>query len=350
MVGNSFGNNFKITTFGESHGRAIGVIVDGCPAGIEICEKYIDSILSARRPAQSSFTTQRKEDDRVEILSGIYNGMTLGTPITLVVYNVDAKSKDYDSLKDIFRPSHADYTWHKKYSHRDHRGGGRSSARESVARVAAAAIAYKIIEKYDIKIYGFMSSVYGHSIDYNKIDYANIDNNPFYSADLSVIATWEEILKKAIEEGDSVGATIDIHIKNCPIGLGDPVFEKIQANLAKGIFSIPAVRGLEFGSGFALSTMKGSQANDKMRAIAGKPIFLSNNNGGILGGITNGEDITMKIAIKPTSSIAISQETITSMMENTNISIGGRHDPCIGIRAVAVCKAMCAITIADYLL
>ncbi|MDR0483726.1 MAG: chorismate synthase [Alphaproteobacteria bacterium] len=348
MASNSFGKNLRITTFGESHGRAMGVIIDGCPAGLEISPEYIQNIMQERSSQGNPYTTPRKEADKVEILSGIYKGKTLGTPITLMVINENTKSEDYDNLTQTFRPSHADYTWYNKFNHRDHRGGGRSSARETVSRVAAASIAYKILEKFDIKIYGFLSSIYNASI--SSVDYNYIKQNPFFSPDPQIIPKWENILKQTVAEGNSVGGTIDIHIKSCPIGLGNPVFDKLNAKLAHGIFSIPAVKGVEFGEGFNITKMKGSEANDSMYVENGKVKFTSNRNGGTLGGISNGEDIIIKIAMKPTSSIALPQNTVNSQLENTTIEIKGRHDPCVAIRGVSVVKAMCALVISDFLL
>lgn len=350
MPFNSFGKNLKITTFGESHGKAMGVIIDGCPSGLPISLDYINSIMQQRRPAQSKYTTKRAEPDEIEILSGIYQGKTLGTPITLVIFNKDTKSEDYNNLIHTFRPSHADYTWYNKFEHLDHRGGGRSSARETVARVAGSAIAYKILEKYNIDIHGFMSSIYDASINYNNIDYNYINQNPFYSPDSNIVRVWEEILDQTIADGDSVGGTIDIHIKGSPVGLGNPVFDKLNSRLAQAIFSIPAVKGLEFGAGFEICKMKGSIANDSIYAKNGLVGFKSNHNGGILGGISNGDDIILKIAMKPTSSISKPQQTINSKLENVTIEVKGRHDPCVAIRGVSVCKAMCALVMADFLL
>lgn len=350
MSSNSFGKNLKITTFGESHGKAMGVIIDGCPAGLPISLEYINNIMKERRPAQSKYTTKRAELDEVEILSGVYQSKTLGTPITLVVFNKDTKSEDYDNLTHNFRPSHADYTWFNKFEHIDHRGGGRSSARETVARVAASAIAYKILEQHNIQVYGFMSSIYDTPINYNNLDYSFINKNPFYSPDSSIIEAWEKILDETIAEGDSVGGAIDLHIKGSPVGLGNPVFDKLNSRLAQAIFSIPAVKGVEFGAGFEISKMKGSQANDSIYAKNGKVGFKTNHNGGILGGISNGDDIIIKIAMKPTSSISKPQQTINSKLENITLEVKGRHDPCVAIRAISVCKAMCALVIADFLL
>ncbi|MCL2567088.1 MAG: chorismate synthase [Alphaproteobacteria bacterium] len=350
MSSNGFGKNLKITTFGESHGTAMGAVIDGCPAGLEISQEYIQNIVKERSSQRNPYTTPRKEEDTVEILSGIYQGKTLGTPIAMIIFNKDTKSADYDNLTQTFRPSHADYTWHAKFKHCDTRGGGRSSARETVSRVAASAIAYKILEKFNIKIYGFLSSIYDSPMDYNNLDYNYIKQNPFFAADRNVIEKWDKILQQVIADKDSVGGTIDIHIKNYPPGLGNPVFDKLNAKLAEAIFSIPAVKGLEFGEGFNITKMKGSQANDSMYVEDGQVRFSSNHNGGILGGISSGSDITMKIAMKPTSSIGLPQQTINSLGENTTVEIKGRHDPCVAIRGVAIVKAMCALVIADFLL
>ena len=352
MSSNSFGKIFTITTFGESHGKALGVIVDGCPSGIEITTEYIQQIINERKPSQNKYTTQRKEDDLVSILSGIYQNKTLGTPIAMLFENKDARSQDYANLENAFRPNHADITWFNKFDNVDYRGGGRSSARETLSRVAGAAIAYKILEQSNTKVFGFVSTIGNQSINYQNLDYTIINSNPFYSPDKSVIPIWSKTLDDLIKEGDSIGCIVEIHIKNPPKSLGEPVFDKINANLAKAIFSIPAVKGLEFGKGFDLAKMKGSENNDQIEFCKNKSkiVFKTNNSSGMLGGITTGEDIILKIAIKPTSSISIPQNTINKDLENIKISIAGRHDPCIGIRAVSVCKAMCALTLVDLLL
>ena len=352
MSSNSFGKLFKITTFGESHGKALGVIVDGCPSGIEITQDYIQQIVNERKSTHNKYTTQRKEEDLVSILSGIYLNKTLGTPIAMMFENKDVKSQDYDNLQKAFRPSHADITWFNKFNHVDYRGGGRASARETLSRVAGASIAYKILEKTDTKIFGFVSAIGNQSMNYKNLDYTLINNNPFHSADAEIIPVWSKTLDDLIEKGDSIGCVVEIHIKNPPKNLGEPIFDKINANLAKAIFSIPAVKGLEFGNGFDLATQQGSKSNDEIEFSKkdSKIIFKTNNSSGILGGITTGEDIILKIAIKPTSSIGIAQQTINKDLENIHINISGRHDPCIGIRAVSVCKAMCALTLVDLLL
>ncbi|MFL1780762.1 Chorismate synthase [Candidatus Hepatincolaceae symbiont of Richtersius coronifer] len=357
MSANSFGKLFKITTFGESHGFGVGVIIDGCPSGLEISQDYIQEKLNERRPGFNPYTTSRQEEDKVQILSGIYQNKTLGTPIALLVQNKDQRSEDYDNLAKVFRPSHADFVWHSKYEHVDPRGGGRSSARETVGRVAASAVAYKILEKYEIKIQGFLHAIGGVAVDeskleYDKLNYQEISKSLLLCPDYSTSLLWENKLKQVLEKGDSLGAIIQIIVQNCPIGLGEPVFDKLNADLAKAIFSIPAVKGLEFGKGFELSSMFGSEGNDQMVSSKGKTKvdFVTNNNGGILGGISTGEDIMFKIAIKPTSSIKLPQQTVDSDLNKVKLEIKGRHDPCIGIRAVSVCKAMTALVIADHIL
>lgn len=351
MSPNSFGTILKIHTFGESHGVAVGVVIDGCPAGITITSSYIQDLVNERKPNQNSYTSPRNEEDRIEILSGIYQNKTLGTPISIIVYNKDARSQDYDNLKTVYRPSHADHVWKTKFTHVDHRGGGRSSARETLTRVIAGAVAYRIIEETsDIKIYGFLSNIGGQSINYSNLDYNEINNNMFYSPDKTIISTWQQILNEAIKSKDSVGSQVEIHIKNCPVGLGEPVFNKLNAKLAHGLFSIPAVKGLEFGQGNNFTNYKGSQVNDALYSQNNTIKYTTNNNGGILGGISNGEDIVIKITIKPTSSIGLSQTTLDHSLQPTNLEIKGRHDPCIGIRATAVCKTMCALVLADNIL
>ena len=350
MGNNSFGTIFQVTTFGESHGTAVGAIIDGCPAGLNITLEYIQAIVNERKSANSPYTTKRHEPDLVEITSGIYQDKTLGTPISLIIKNKKQKSTDYNDLTNIYRPSHADFTWDKKFFHTDPRGGGRASARETVARVAASAFAYKILEKYNVKIYGFLSQIGCLAINPHEIDYNYINKNSLFSATKNIIPQWEKILTEAIDTGDSLGAILEIHITDCPIGLGEPVFNKLNAKLAQGIFSIPAVKGLEFGNGFFMASQQGSAVNDAMRVQNKKPKFINNYSAGINGGISNGENIILRIAIKPTSSISKTQTTLDKQMNTVNINIKGRHDPCIGIRAIAVCKAMCAITLADFIL
>ena len=350
MTGNSFGKIFKITTFGESHGKAVGVIVDGCPSGILIDSLYIQNFLNERRSYNNPFTTPRREPDLVDILSGIYDNKTLGTPIMLMVHNKVQQEQDYNHLKNVFRPNHADFTWYSKYNHVDYRGGGRSSARETVGRVAGAGVAYKLLELQGIKIDGFLLSIGEETIRAENINILSIANNNLLCPDDNMLAKWQEILEKAVDSGDSLGSIVEIRIRNCPIGLGEPVFDKLNANLAKGLFSIPAVRGVEFGDGFNMATKHGSKVNDAMYIKDNKVHFSSNNSAGILGGISTGEEIIIKIAIKPTSSIRIAQQTVNKNLQEEILEVKGRHDPCIGIRAVSVCKAMCALVITDHLL
>lgn len=350
MGNNSFGTIFQITTFGESHGESVGAIIDGCPAGLNITLEYIQGIVNERKSANSPYTTKRHEPDLVEINSGVYQDKTLGTPISLIIKNKKQNSADYNNLANIYRPSHADFTWDKKFFHTDHRGGGRASARETVARVAASAFAYKILEKYNIKVYGFLSQIGNLAIDPQGIDYNYINKNSFFAPTKNIISKWEKTLTQAIDSGDSLGAILEVHITGCPIGLGEPIFNKLSAKLAQGIFSIPAVKGLEFGNGFFMASQKGSTMNDAMTYQENKPKFTSNHSAGINGGISNGENIILRIAVKPTSSISKTQTTLDKQMNTVNINIQGRHDPCIGIRAISVCKAMCAITLADFIL
>ena len=293
MSGNSFGSSFIVTTFGESHGVALGCIVDGCPPGLELCEEDIQKELDKRKPGSSKYTTQRKEDDKVEILSGVFEGKTTGTPIGLLIRNKDQKSKDYDQLKDVFRPSHADYVYSKKYGIRDHRGGGRSSARETAMRVAAGAIAKKYLsEKLDIKIIGYLSQI--GSITISNFDSSQISLNPFFCPDPEVLTSIEDLIDQLRKDGDSVGAKIEVSVSNMPIGLGEPVFDKLEADLAKGLMSINAVKGFEIGKGFDLIHSKGSESRDEMTSEG----YLSNNSGGISGGISTGQEIKLSIALK----------------------------------------------------
>jgi len=344
MAGNSFGKIFRITTFGESHGKAIGVIIDGCPAGLEINESYIQKELDRRKPGQSRVTTQRKEEDRAEILSGVFEGKATGAPITLVIYNKDADSGKYVAIKELFRPGHADFTYFKKYGVRDWRGGGRASSRETAARVAAGAIAKRILEKEGIKIIGYTKEVAG--IAAGKIDYGQIEKNMVRCPDAKAAKRMETAILNALKEGNSVGGIVEITAKRVPPGLGEPVFDKLSADIAKALMSIGAVKGVEIGDGFALAGMKGSESNDQM----GKKGFLTNHCGGILGGISTGQDITVRIAVKPTSSIAKEQKTIDIKGRESRINVFGRHDPCICPRIVPVAESMMALVLADHLL
>ena len=345
MSGNSFGNSFVVTTFGESHGAALGSVIDGCPPGLSLTTEDIQKDLDRRKPGSSKYTTQRKEDDKVEILSGVFEGITTGTPIGLIIRNNDQKSKDYDDLKDVFRPSHADYVYSKKYGHRDHRGGGRSSARETAMRVAAGAIAKKYLnEKLGIKIMGYLSQI--GPIKISNIDMNQIDKNPFFCPDVDVLEDIENLIDSLRKQGDSTGAKIEVCATNLPIGLGEPVFDKLEADLAKGLMSINAVKGFEIGKGFGLVNAKGSESRDEMTPEG----YKSNNSGGISGGISTGQDLTLSIALKPTSSINKEGETIDSSGESKQIKVKGRHDPCVGVRATPIAESMTAIVIMDHFL
>ena len=342
MSGNTFGKIFKVTTFGESHGKALGCIIDGCPPNLKIDESDIQRDLERRKPGQSKYTTQRKEDDKVEILSGVFNGLTTGTPIALLIYNKDHKSKDYSEIKNKFRPGHADFTYQKKYGIRDYRGAGRSSARETVARVAAGAIAKKYLSKINkTKIFGYVSQL--GEIKAESIKIADIEKNPFFFPDKKKIIELEEYLTGIRKSGDSIGAKVTIIGKNIPIGLGEPVFDKLDAMLAQGMMSINAVKGVEIGAGFDVVSQKGSEARDEITPKG----FLSNFSGGPLGGISTGQDLHVNIALKPTSSILIPGKTIDQKNKPTTIRTKGRHDPCVGIRAVPIAEAMMALTLCD---
>ena len=342
MSGNTFGKIFKVTTFGESHGKALGCIIDGCPPNLKIDESDIQRDLDRRKPGQSKYTTQRKEDDKIEILSGVFNGLTTGTPIALLIYNKDHKSKDYSEIKNKFRPGHADFTYQKKYGIRDYRGAGRSSARETVARVAAGAIAKKYLSKINkTKIFGYVSQL--GEIKAENIKVSDIEKNPFFFPDKKKIIELEEYLTGIRKSGDSIGAKVTIIGKNIPIGLGEPVFDKLDALLAQGMMSINAVKGVEIGAGFDVVSQKGSEARDEITPKG----FSSNFSGGTLGGISTGQDLHVNIALKPTSSILIPGKTIDQKNKPTTIRTKGRHDPCVGIRAVPIAEAMMALTLCD---
>ena len=343
MSGNTFGKIFKITTFGESHGSAMGSILDGCPPQIELTNEDIQLELDRRKPGQSDVTTQRKEDDAVEIMSGVFEGKTLGTPIGMIIYNKDQKSKDYSDIKDVFRPNHADITYQAKYGHRDYRGGGRSSARETVNWVAAGAVAKKILQKEGITVNGFVSEI--GKIKAETINHKKTANKYFF-CDESKLSELDSMFNKLIEEGNSVGAKLGVIVENCPVGLGDPVFEKLDANLAKAIMTINAVKSVSIGNTDDLLTLKGSEARDEITASG----YSSNNSGGILGGISNGDDINISFIIKPTSSIKTKGKTVNKDGEEVDIEVKGRHDPCVGIRAVPIAEAMVSIVLVDHLL
>jgi chorismate synthase len=345
MAGNSIGKLFCVTTFGESHGEALGCVIDGCPPGMALSAADLQGDLDRRKPGTSRFTTQRREDDQVKILSGVFEGMTTGTPIGLLIENTDQKSKDYSNIKDLFRPAHADYTYTHKYGIRDYRGGGRSSARETAMRVAAGAIAKKYLaEQHGVRVRGYLSQLGPIKID--TVDWNEVHNNPFFCPDPGKVEAMENYMAALNKEGNSVGARITVVASGLPVGLGEPVFDRLDAELAHGLMSINAVKGVEIGAGFASVEQKGTEHRDLMSPEG----FLSNNAGGILGGISTGQDIVAHIALKPTSSIRIPGQTIDIDGNSAEISTTGRHDPCVGIRATPIAEAMMAITLMDHLL
>ena len=353
MSSNSIGKIFNFTTWGESHGKAIGCVVDGVPSKIPLNDKDLQKYLDKRKPGQSKHTSQRKEADQVEILSGVFEGFTTGHPISLIIMNQDQRSKDYSEIKDIFRPGHADYTYWSKYGIRDYRGGGRSSARETAMRVAAGGIARKVIEhkiKNNFKIIGGLVQIGDSKINYDNWNNDFIEKNDFFCPDQKIINEWEVKITKARKEGTSLGAIIELRCQGMPVGLGEPVYDKLDADLAKAIMSINAVKGVEIGNGFNSVLESGISNVDEMRIKDSKPVFLTNNNGGILGGISTGQDIIVRFCVKPTSSILSSKKTINTNLKETEISTKGRHDPCVGIRAVPVGEAMMATTLADHCL
>ena len=345
MSGNTIGKNFTVTTFGESHGVALGCVIDGCPPGIEISSEEIQKELDLRKPGSNKYTTQRKENDEVEILSGIFEGTTTGTPIGLLIRNKDQRSSDYDELKDVFRPSHADYSYNQKYGIRDHRGGGRSSARETSMRVAAGAIAKKFLQsKLSIEIDGYVSQIGKFKIESFEKD--EIKNNPFFCPDKNLIPELEKYIDQLRKEGDSIGAKITVCASGMPLGLGEPVFDKLDADIAHALMSINAVKGVEIGSGFEVINLQGSENRDEMSPDG----FKSNNSGGISGGISTGQDLVASIALKPTSSIMVEGDTVNKKGESVKVQSKGRHDPCVGIRAVPIAEAMIAIVLTDHFL
>lgn len=345
MSGNSFGRLFTVTTFGESHGPAMGCVVDGCPPGMQLTEADIQADLERRRPGKSRHTTQRKEADRVSILSGVFEGQTTGTPIGLLIQNTDQRSRDYGDIKDKFRPGHADYTYQQKYGIRDYRGGGRSSARETTMRVAAGAIARKYLgERLDITIRGYLSQLGPINLQANDLDLVN--QNPFFCADAEKIPELEKFMDALREAGDSIGAKISVLAQNVPPGLGEPVFDKLEADLAHGLMSINAVKGVELGAGFAAVRQRGSEHRDEMSPDG----FSKNDAGGTLGGISSGQDILASIALKPTSSIAKAGATIDKDGKKSEIVTTGRHDPCVGLRATPIAEAMVALVLMDHYL
>ena len=353
MSSNSIGKNFTFTTWGESHGKAIGCVIDGVPSNIKLKESDIQPFLDKRKPGQSKYTTQRKEEDKVEILSGVFEGLTTGHPLSLIINNSDQRSKDYSDIKDKFRPGHADYTYWKKYGIRDYRGGGRSSARETAVRVAAGAIARKVISQKignESKITGALVQIGNSKINYNNWNDQHILENEFFCPDENIISEWKNLIDSARKDGSSLGAIIEVRASGIPAGLGEPIYDKLDSDIAKALMTINAVKGVEIGNGFDCVNENGKTNVDEMIIKNGKPFFLSNNNGGVLGGISSGQEIIARFVVKPTSSIISERRTIDINLKETSISTKGRHDPCVGIRAVPVGEAMLATTIADHCL
>ncbi|MHA2937777.1 chorismate synthase [Vibrio sp. RC27] len=345
MAGNSIGQHFRVTTFGESHGIALGCVVDGCPPDLEISESDLQVDLDRRRPGTSRYTTQRREADEVKILSGVFEGKTTGTSIGLLIENTDQRSKDYSDIKDKFRPGHADYTYHQKYGVRDYRGGGRSSARETAMRVAAGAIAKKYLkDQFGVEIRAYLAQMGDVSID--KVDWDEIENNAFFCPDVDKVDQFDQLIRDLKKDGDSIGAKIQVVATNVPVGLGEPVFDRIDADIAHALMSINAVKGVEIGDGFGVVEQRGSQHRDALSPQG----FESNHAGGVLGGISTGQDIVANIALKPTSSITVPGDTIDKSGQATQLITKGRHDPCVGIRAVPIAEAMLAIVVMDHLL
>ena len=353
MSFNTFGKLFRFTTWGESHGPAIGCIVDGCPPNIMIKEQDIQIELNKRKPGQSKFTTQRKEDDKVQILSGVFEGKTTGTPISLIIYNKDMRSRDYETIKNKFRPGHADFTYFKKYGIRDYRGGGRQSARETASRVAAGAIAKKVLENKlgkKFKVIGAVTQLGILGCDAKKWNDNIIRSNPFFCPDKSIVKIWEKYLLSVRKSGSSCGAIIEIRARGIPVGLGAPIYSKLDMDISSAIMSINAVKGVNIGAGMSAAFLSGEENSDEIKSIKGKTKFKSNNAGGILGGISSGQEIIASFAVKPTSSILNIRETIDKKGRNTKISVKGRHDPCVGIRAVPIGEAMMSCVLLDHYL
>lgn len=345
MAGNTIGKLFTVTSFGESHGPALGCIVDGCPPGMTLSEEDIQLDLDRRKPGQSRFTTQRREADQVKILSGVFEGKTTGTPIGLVIENTDQRSKDYSDIKDTFRPAHADYSYQHKFGIRDYRGGGRSSARETAMRVAAGAIAKKYLREHcGIEVKGYLAQLGPISVEH--VDWSEVANNPFFCPDAGKVPAMEEYMAKLSKEGNSIGAKITVVATGMPVGLGEPVFDRLDADLAHALMSINAVKGVEIGAGFDSVAQKGSEHRDEITPEG----FLSNNAGGVLGGISSGQDLVASIALKPTSSIRLPGKSIDMNGQPTEVVTKGRHDPCVGIRATPIAEAMLAIIVMDHLL
>lgn len=352
MMHNTFGNIFRLTTFGESHGEAVGGVIDGMPAGIDVDEVFLQQQLDRRRPGQSALTTARKEADRLEILSGVFDGRTTGQPIGFIVRNQNQHSSDYSNMMDVFRPSHADYTYWKKYGIRDHRGGGRSSARETISRVVGGAFAQLALRELGISVTAWTSQV-GDIVlnrDYKELDFAEIERNPVRCADADVAKQMEDLILRVKADGDTVGGCVSAVIKGCPVGLGEPAFGKLHAALGGAMLSINAVKGFEYGEGFAGVSQRGSEQNDLFESAEGKIHTQTNHSGGIQGGISNGEDIYFRVAFKPVATILQPQSTVNKAGEKTVLQVQGRHDPCVLPRAVPVVEAMAAMTVLDYYL
>jgi len=353
VAGNSFGSVFRFTTWGESHGPAIGCVVDGTPPGIPLDETGIQRYLDRRRPGQSRFTTQRREPDTVRILSGVFEGLTTGTPIGMVIENTDQRSKDYSEIRDRFRPGHADYTYEAKYGIRDYRGGGRSSARETAMRVAAGSVARAVLAHRvgpGITIRGALVQVGPHAIDRSRWEWEEIDRNPFWCPDPVMAEQWSGFLDTVRKQGSSAGAVVEVVADGVPAGLGEPVYGKLDSDLAAAMMSINAVKGVEVGDGFGLAAADGREAADEMRMVDGRPVFLGNRAGGVLGGISTGQPLVARFAVKPTSSILEPRRSVDRHGREVTVSTTGRHDPCVGIRAVPVGEAMMACVLADHLL
>ena len=354
MSHNTFGHMFRVTTWGESHGPALGCVVDGCPPRLPITEAEIQTFLDKRRPGQSRYTTQRQEPDQVRILSGVFEDpetgaqVTTGTPVSMIIENVDQRSKDYSDIKDAFRPGHADFTYEEKYGIRDYRGGGRSSARETAARVAAGALARKVIPGVEIR--GALVQIGPHKVDRARWDWAQVDENPFFCPDADMAALWADYLDGIRKNGSSIGAVVEVVASGVPAGLGAPVYGKLDQDLASAMMSINAVKGVEIGAGFGAAELTGEQNADEIRMQGNRPAFKSNHAGGVLGGISTGQDVVVRFAVKPTSSILTPRQTIDRNGQERDIMTKGRHDPCVGIRAVPIGEAMMAIVLADHVL
>ena len=350
MSHNSFGNLLKFTTWGESHGEAIGCVVDGFPSGITIDTKFIQTKLNLRKPGQSKYTTQRKEKDEVKILSGVFEGKSTGAPISMIIHNTDQRSKDYSDIKNKFRPGHADYTYFMKYKNYDYRGGGRSSARETAMRVAAGALAELLLKKFcsnKLKVTSAVIQIGNEKINDKSWNNSFINKNPFFSPNKTIIKKWEELILFHRKNGSSLGAIIEVRVSNCPVGIGEPIYQKLDSEISKAIMGINAVKGIEFGSGFNLVNLDGTNASDQMDLNKKNISFDTNHAGGVLGGISSGQDIVFRYVVKPTSSVLTEKKTITKNLKKTKIRTIGRHDPCVGIRAVPVGIAMTNFVLAD---